>query len=564
MVGRIPRSFIDELINRIDIVDLIDSYVSLRKTGRNYKACCPFHTEKTPSFTVSPDKQFYYCFGCGAHGSAIGFMMDYAHLNFVEAVHELASRAGLEVVYEQGSAPTPIAAFDDLYEIMEQAAQYYRQQLRQSPAAIDYLKKRGLTGVIARDFGLGYAPAEWDNLLKTLGTDSDRRNRLLKTGLVKQNESGRRYDCFRDRIMFPIWDQRKRVIAFGGRKLSESEYEPKYLNSPETPLFQKNKTLYGWHLACQTRSLKNLIVVEGYMDVVALAQYGISNAVATLGTATTDKHLNRLFRRVAKIIFCFDGDSAGKKAAWRALETALPLLQRGREIHFVFLPQGSDPDSFVRQNDTSGFNAYLAKAIPLSDFLFNHLKQEVNLNSPEGRASLVDKAIPVLKQLLPGTYRGLGVPNSIGDLSLEHRAIIYLLHKPTLSEKLNASTRQKLSQLNQQDIKLLLKIIELTRGNPQLNLGRICEKMRGTEYEHIIKWLSGTPIETNINIDDEFFGAINRLYKNQRKAFLTQKITHLTADAKFTLISQQLLLRNEALITSETFKPNLTGLVFEV
>jgi len=575
MVGRIPRNFIDELINRIELVDLIDSYVSLRKTGRNYKACCPFHTEKTPSFTVNPDKQFYYCFGCGAHGSAIGFMMDYAHLNFIEAVHELASRAGLEVVYEQGYAPQKIAAFDDLYEIMDQAAQYYRQQLRQSPAAIDYLKKRGLTGVIARDFGLGYAPPGWDNLLKALGTDSDRRNRLLKTGLVKQNESGRRYDCFRDRIMFPILDQRKRVIAFGGRKLLSSEHEPKYLNSPETPLFQKNQTLYGWHLACQTRSLKNLIVVEGYMDVVALAQYGISNVVATLGTATTDKHLNRLFRRVAKIIFCFDGDSAGKKAAWRALETALPLLQRGREIHFVFLPQGSDPDSFVRQKGTNGFNAYLAEAKPLSDFLFEYLEQEINLNSPEGKSSLVEKAIPVLKRLSPGTYRELmlkklselsganlnelknkpiskgntfkrlGVPNSIGDLSLEYQAIIYLLHKPTLSEKMDVSSRQKLSQLNQQDIKLLLKIIELTRVNPQLSLGRICEQMRGTEYEHIIEQLSGLPIETHsekrlIDIEAPFFDAINRLYKNyvdQRNAFLTQKITHLTAAEKQELQS---------------------------
>jgi len=347
----IPRGFIDDLMTRVDIVDLIDNYVSLRKAGRNYTALCPFHNEKTPSFSVSPDKQFYYCFGCGTHGTAIGFLMNYAHLNFVEAVHELASRVGVEVVYEQGgSTPASITAFDDWYQVMAQAAQYYRQQLRQSQAAIDYLKKRGLTGEIARDFGLGYAPPGWDNLLKTLGTDSDMRTRLLKTGLIKQNESGRRYDHFRDRVMFPILDVRGRVIAFGGRKLSKSEHEPKYLNSPETPLFQKSSELYGWYLASKIRSLQQIIVVEGYMDVVALAQYGIPNVVATLGTATTHQHLTRLFRKLPEIIFCFDGDEAGQKAAWRALEMALPLLQDGRSVRFMFLPKGDDPDSLVRHS----------------------------------------------------------------------------------------------------------------------------------------------------------------------------------------------------------------------
>jgi DNA primase len=407
MAGRIPRNFIDDLITRVDIVDLIDNYVSLRKSGQNYTALCPFHNEKTPSFTVSPDKQFYYCFGCGAHGTAIGFLMNYAHLNFIEAVHELASRAGIEVVYEQGTTPTSIAAVDDLYQTMEQATHYYRQQLRQSQAAIKYLKSRGLTGEIARDFRLGYAPPGWDNLLKTLGTDTEKQSRLLKTGLIKQNESGHRYDHFRNRIMFPILDRRGRTIAFGGRTLSESKHEPKYLNSPETALFQKSRELYGWYFARKIRPLQKIIVVEGYMDVVALTQYGIQNAVATLGTATTHKHLTQLFRNVPEIIFCFDGDQAGQKAAWRALETVLPLLQEGRQVRFVFLPQGYDPDNLVRFEGTQNFNNRLAQATALSDFLFDTLTQQVDMRSIDGRARLVELAKPLLKQLPAGPYHEL-------------------------------------------------------------------------------------------------------------------------------------------------------------
>jgi DNA primase len=562
MAGRIPRRFIDDLMTRVDIVDLIDNYVSLRKAGRNYTALCPFHNEKTPSFTVSPDKQFYYCFGCGTHGTAIGFLMNYAHLNFIEAVHELASRVGVEVEYEQGgSAPASITAFNELYEVMTQAAQYYRQQLRQSQAAIDYLKKRGLTGKIARDFGLGYAPSGWDNLLKTLGTDSDKRTRLLKTGLIKQNESGHRYDHFRDRVMFPLFDVRGRVIAFGGRKLSKSEHEPKYINSPETSLFQKSRELYGWYLASKIRSLQQIIVVEGYMDVVALAQYGIPNVVATLGTATTHQHLTRLFRKLPEIIFCFDGDEAGQKAAWRALETALPLLQDGRSVRFVFLPKGDDPDSLVRHSGAQTFRNYLIRALPLSDFLFGTLKQRVNLNHPEGRARLVELAKPLLKQLPAGAYRDLmlqqlsdltrvnfknltrliqkgEVPKqpivkirkpveSIIELSLVHQAIICLLHKPALSLSIDEGYH-KLSKLKQQDIKLLLNIIELTKNNPQLKLGVICEHWRGTEYEPTINQLATQKslfADTN-KIDDEFFGAINRLYEayaDQRLPELMQK-----------------------------------------
>jgi DNA primase len=574
MPGRIPRSFIDELINRVDIVDLIDSYVSLRKTGRNYTACCPFHSEKTPSFTVSQEKQFYYCFGCQAHGSALSFVMEYAHLDFVEAVQELASRVGMEVVYEQGTQPE-VKKFDELYPIMAQAEKYYRQQLRQSQAAIDYLKKRGLTGEIARDFRLGYAPEGWDNLIKTLGTTSEMRNQLLKTGLIKQNDSGHRYDHFRDRVMFPILDTQGRIIAFGGRTLHENKKEPKYLNSPETPLFQKSNELYGWYFARQTRPLKRIIVVEGYMDVVALAQYGIHYAVATLGTATTRQHLTRLFRSVSEIIFCFDGDQAGQKAAWRALETVLPLLQRGRQINFMFLPQNSDPDSMVRYEGAQGFNACLDKAIPLSNFLFDHLTQQVNINSLDGQARLVELSQPLLQQLPGGPYRELmlqrlselsrvnldnlrpmmqrgkksftvkknktGV-NNLKEQSLVHKAIVCLLHQPSLSHSLDQWT-QKLSLLNQPDIKLLLSLIELTRMNPQLKLGAICEHWRGTSDEETINQLATQNThftETNIDIEQEFFDAINHLYNDyatQRLMFLIQKITELTVEEKEELKS---------------------------
>ncbi len=548
---RISRSFIDELINRVDIVDLIDSYVSLRKSGREYKACCPFHVEKTPSFTVSPNKQFYHCFGCGAHGTAIGFLINYAQLSYIEAVQELASRTGIEVVYEQGSAPEPLTNFDDLYAILAQAAQFYRHQLRQSQVAINYLKKRGLTGEIARDFGLGYAPPGWDNLLKTLGTDSDMRARLLKTGLIKQNDSGQRYDCFRDRVMFPILDRRERVIAFGGRKLAESEHEPKYLNSPETPLFQKSRELYGWHLARKVRPLQKIIVVEGYMDVVGLVQYGISNAVATLGTATTREHLIHLFRNVPEIIFCFDGDTAGQKAAWRALETVLPLIEDGRQVSFVFLPQGSDPDSLIRQENAQGFNNYLAQATPLSNYLFNTLIQQVDINHIDGRARLVELAKPLLKRLPFGAYLDLmlqklselthvnqqnlvtliqkgEVPKSVAvkkfqpvvsvkDLPEVFRSIVYLLNKPALSQLVEYPNK-KLSKLNQQNIKLLLELIEFTRLKPQLTLGAICEHWRGTEYESIINQLATQkPLFTDTNkIDDDFLGAIDSLYESYR------------------------------------------------
>jgi DNA primase len=558
---RIPRNFIDRLINHIDLVDLINSYISLRKTGINYTACCPFHNEKTPSFTVSAEKQFYYCFGCGVHGTAITFLIEYKHLNFVEAVHELASRLGIEMEYEQGSS---VKSYEELYQLMIEASKFFKQQLRNSTKAINYLKTRGVTGEIARDFGLGYAPAEWDILLKTLGTTPEKRTNLLKTGLIKQNDSGHRYDRFRDRVMFPILDKRGRIIAFGGRTINQNKHEPKYINSPETELFKKRHELYGWYLANKLHNLKNIIVVEGYMDVIALTQAGIKNVIAALGTTITENHIKILFSRVSEIIFSFDGDKAGQKAAWRALETALPLIHAGRQVNFLFLPSEHDPDSLVRQEGMQGFTTRLTRAIPLSKFLFDTLIQQVNLNIPEGQAALIEKAKALLTRLPDGPYkeqmwqklrqttyqapqkRRINFKHfkqitSLRELSLVHQAIVCLLHKPALSQSIE--NLEQLHALKYKDIKLLYGLIELTLKNPQLTLDEICEHWRDTEYAQTINKLSAQKAlftETQINIEKDFLGAINRLYEDyitQRMQFLTHKVTSLTAKEKQELQS---------------------------
>ncbi|MFK5971486.1 MAG: DNA primase [Candidatus Marithrix sp.] len=555
---RIPRYFIDELMAKVDIVELINSYIPLRKTGKNYTACCPFHTEKTPSFTVSSEKQFYHCFGCGASGSAIDFMLNYARFEFVEAIQEIASRIGMEVVYEQNDTSPIDNSIVDLYQIMQQVAAYYRQQLRESQTAINYLKKRGLTGQIARDFGLGYAPDGWDNLLKKFGTNAETRNNLLKTGLITQNDTGQRYDRFRNRIIFPILDRRGRIIAFGGRVLDQSK--PKYLNSPETTLFQKGSELYGWHLARKQGVLKTVIVVEGYMDVVALAQYGIHYAIATLGTATTTKHLTFLFRNVPEVIFCFDGDVAGQKAAWRALETTLPLLQGNRQIRFIFLPQEHDPDGLIRLEGTQAFNDRIAQATPLSEFLFNTLQQQVNMSSIDGRAKLVELAKPLINQLPAGAYQDLmlqelskltglnivpkpqfkqPVDTGFTDLSLVKQAIVYLLHYPELVKLIKYP--EKLSFLNQDHIKLLLNLIEFIQFHPQLKLGAICEHWRGTEHESMINLLATKKALSFENIaeiiENEFISKLNSLYQpcqeQQSIDFLTQinsKLAQITQE----------------------------------
>ena len=393
----IPNDFIQTLLARVDIVDVIDRYVPLKKSGANYSACCPFHSEKTPSFTVSPSKQFYHCFGCGAHGTAIGFLMEYGGKPFPDAVDELARDLGLEVprIERPGESERREQAVD-LTSLTLAAAKFYRAQLKDAPRAIDYLKQRGLTGAIAAKFGVGYAPDAWQPLAAVFARYEDPA--LETAGIVIAGEGGKRYDRFRDRIVFPIHDNRGQVIGFGGRVLGEGE--PKYLNSPETPLFSKGRELYGLFLARNAiRDAGTVVVVEGYMDVLALAQHGIDYAVATLGTATTPAHVHKLFRLSDRVIFCFDGDAAGRKAAWRALENTLPVLADGKNASFLFLPDGEDPDDFVRKRGKAAFEALIERATPASEFLIAELSVLHPPIAAEGRAALVTAARPYLGQM---------------------------------------------------------------------------------------------------------------------------------------------------------------------
>ncbi len=393
----IPQSFIQELLNRVDIVDVVERYVPLKRAGANYVACCPFHSEKTPSFTVSQPKQFYHCFGCGAHGTAIGFMIEYAGVGFIDAVKDLAQSAGMQMPEFKPERPRgKTEEGDDLYAIMLTAAQHYRGQLRNAPRAIEYLKKRGLSGEIAKEFGIGYAADGWQNLQAAFPDYNAKA--LVAAGLVIQGDEGKRYDRFRDRIMFPIVDQRGNVIGFGGRVLDKGE--PKYLNSPETPLFEKGRELYGLYQGRRAiRDAGRVIVVEGYMDVVALAQSGIGYAVATLGTATTPTHVQKLLRQVDEVIFCFDGDDAGRRAAWRALENSLEQLADGKRLSFLFLPQGEDPDTYVRKLGKDAFEKLLDDAKPLSQFLLDELKARFDMTTVEGRAALLKDAKPLVTRI---------------------------------------------------------------------------------------------------------------------------------------------------------------------
>ena len=394
----IPKNFIQDLLNRLDIVDVVERYVPLKKAGANFIACCPFHNEKSPSFTVSQTKQFYHCFGCGAHGTAIGFVMEHAGLGYVDAIEELARSMGLEVPQERQAAGEAYAKIaPDLYEVMQTATRYYREQLKLSPRAIEYLKQRGLSGEIAAKFGIGYAADGWQSLAAAFPNYQDVT--LNETGLVISGDDDKRYDRFRDRIMFPIINVRGQVIGFGGRVLDKGE--PKYLNSPETPLFEKGRELYGLFQAQKSiRAEQCVLVVEGYMDVVALAQHGVEYAVATLGTATTPYHVQKLLRLTEHIVFCFDGDKAGQRAAWRALENALPYLQDGKRISFLFLPVEHDPDSFIREFGKAVFEQRMQEAMPLSAYLLREISAELDLRSQEGRNQLLQRAKPLLTAII--------------------------------------------------------------------------------------------------------------------------------------------------------------------
>ncbi len=548
MAGRIPQNFIDELLNRVDIVDVIDARVPLKKAGREYQACCPFHTEKTPSFTVSPGKQFYHCFGCGAHGSAIGFLMDYENLAFPEAIEELARSVGMEVPRET-TADTPADERRlDHYSLLENAERFYRSQLRQhaqAARAVDYLKTRGLSGEIAQTFGLGYAPPGWDSLAKHLH-DAATRKLAIELGLLIAKDDGGCYDRFRDRIMFPIRDRRGRCIGFGGRVLGDEK--PKYMNSPESPVFHKGQELYGLFEARKAgQKLERLLVVEGYMDVVALAQFGLTNAVATLGTATTPEHLERLYRTVSEVVFCFDGDAAGRRAAWRALENALPVLRDGREARFLFLPEGEDPDTLVRRIGADAFRQETAESVPLSTFFYESLCQQVDTGSVDGRARLVELAKPLLKRLPDCVFRdlmleqlaqlsGLKVPQLVQRIfgatpppgpavattrprhdqnrSPLRMAIRLLLEQPALGGSLEAPAG--FEDLRVPGVVLLTELLELTRRNPHLTAGGILEHWRGRPEERHLARLATTRVDVpSDGYELEFRGAVERLIEQR-------------------------------------------------
>ncbi len=541
MAGRIPQQFIDELISRTDIVELIDERVALKKAGREFVACCPFHDEKTPSFTVSPAKQFFHCFGCGAHGTALGFLMDYDHLEFIEAVEELAARSGMTIPDDAGFG---VAREQDdtrpLYTILERAATWFVQQLRQPHAreAVDYLKQRGLSGEAAAAFGMGFAPPGWDNLLQELGSDKEQIKLLHGAGLTIEKERGGSYDRFRNRIMFPIRDTRGRVIGFGGRVLGDDT--PKYLNSPETPLFHKGRELYGLYEARKAvRNLERILVVEGYMDVISLAQHGLHYAVATLGTATTHEHVARLFRLVPELVFCFDGDRAGREAAVRALENITPMLREGRQISFMFLPEGEDPDSQIRTEGVERFEARISNCVTFSEFFFEHFTSQTDITTMEGRARLVELARPHLRRMPPGLFRDMMLDrlrelsrvttvklgsgsntttrkqqrgkNHVKTPSPIRTLVSLLLQSPRMANL--AGDPQRFKGIDAPGTGLLVELLELLQTSPELNTAALLERWRDREEGRYLARLTQwkPPFEDQESLEAEFQGAVARL-----------------------------------------------------
>lgn len=538
-MGRIPQSFIDELIARADIVEIVGARVQLKKAGREYKACCPFHGEKTPSFWVSPDKQFYHCFGCGAHGTALGFLMEHDRLSFPEAIEELATRLGIEIPRDADPRGDVKRTDDSLYELMSRIANYYAECLTHDDRAREYVIKRGLNREIAERFGMGYAPNSWNDILRRFGDSDATRTQLTELGMIVERDRGqvregeKHYDRFRDRVMFPIRDARGRIIAFGGRIIDQGE--PKYLNSPETVLFHKGRELYGLHEMRQTRvSLKRLLIVEGYMDVVRLHQAGISYAAATLGTATTPEHLKRIFRLVSEVVFSFDGDRAGRAAAWRALQNALPEARAGREIRFLFLPDGQDPDSLVGKEGREAFEQRIESALPLSEYLVRELSEQVDLSHADGKARFAEAARPLIARLQPGVYKELVLarvaetvglsperlqslwdPNgsavsinsaaapsrlqvshtgqtrvSAGRGGLVRQAVERLLRFPAIAAQISDEERACLDGVDQPGIELLRELIDNLRADPASYAAQVLERWAGKpDREHLEKLL---------------------------------------------------------------------------
>ena len=560
----IPKNFIQDLLNRLDIVDVVERYVPLKKAGANFVACCPFHNEKSPSFTVSQTKQFYHCFGCGAHGTAIGFVMEHAGLGYVDAIEELARSVGLEVPHERqaaGEAYQKVAP--DLYEVMQTATRYYREQLKLSQRAIDYLKQRGLSGEIAAKFGIGYAPDGWQNLAAAFPNYQDAT--LSETGLVISANEDKRYDRFRDRIMFPIINVRGQVIGFGGRVLDKGEppqggrrevtgtsgstsAQPKYLNSPETPLFEKGHELYGLFQAQKAiRAEQRVLVVEGYMDVVALAQHGVEYAVATLGTATTPYHIQKLLRLTEHIVFCFDGDKAGQRAAWRALENALPYLQDGKRISFLFLPVEHDPDSFIREFGKAAFEQRMQEAMPLSAYLLREISAELDLRSQEGRNQLLQRAKPLLTAIAAPTTalllrKEVAALSGVSQAELEalyeikpvarapriafqkagrappsaHRLLLQcLIAQPELGQQVPGDWHDQGADADAVSaVLMVLRETDFTLSSPtlaQLFQGTSHEKMLAAAQADMLNW------GESFDVAAEFAGLVNKFNEGQRR-----------------------------------------------
>lgn len=568
MRGLIPERFIDELLTRVDIVDVIQHRVPLKKAGREWTACCPFHNERSPSFYVSPSKQFYHCFGCGAHGSALKFLMEYERLEFPDAVEELAKTVGLTVPRE-GGQQAPREDRSDSYSLLDEAASWYQQQLAQDSEAQAYCRQRGLDPDIISRFRIGWAPAGYDGLSQAVGKQQARKLELLnETGMLASGDHGRRYDRFRQRLMFPIMDRRGRVIAFGGR-LTGSEQGPKYLNSPETPLFHKGRELFAlWQVKQANPKLERIVVVEGYMDAIAMHQAGLPIAVATLGTATTPEHTEQLFRATTDVVFCFDGDRAGRAAAWKALEATLPRMRDGRQAGFLFLPDGEDPDSLIRKEGQAGFEQRIGQAMPLSDYLFNELSHDVDTTRLEGRARLAERARPLIARLPDGAFRDLmaeelerrsGARAQLGaapapprparvegQRTLVRSVIALLLAQPEVAREWQPP--YPFAQLDLRGISLLLELIELIQRRPGAHAALLIEHFaERPEYAALQKLMTATLVGDPETQQQELRDAIGRLQHQahiQRRHALQARLGQLN-DAEKEELRQLLPLREQ-------------------
>ena len=586
MSGLIPQHFINDLVSRVDIVDVLSKRIDLKKAGKEFKAVCPFHNDKNPSLTISPSKGFYHCFSCGAHGTALGFLMEYEHLSFVEAIESLASDLGLEVPYEKSSKP--IKQNNDLFSMMEKLQKKFQDNLKDESKAIKYLKERGIDGRTAKKFGIGYAKKGWRNILDEFGKNEKQINLLTSLGLIIKKSDDNYYDRFRDRIIFPIRDARGRFIGFGGRVFNDEQ--PKYLNSPETSLFHKGKELYGLYECQQSmRDIDRLVVVEGYMDVIGLSQNGVEYAVASMGTATTNDHFNRLFRLTDSIFFCFDGDDAGLKAAWRALENSLIHLRDGRQIKFVFLPDGEDPDSYIKNNGTSKFEEQLDSGKDLSDFLIDKISENIDLKSIDGKARLAERAKPLISKIPDGIFKELIIEKLSISVNISSKKLTALISKVNKKESMRPKTRSFTKMMNQKSskaqpsiikksimlilnypeaaksikthdfkdykkpgIKILLKLIKTTQEEANINAASLIERWRDDdEGKHLAKLaINLFPDNPEFDASKELNDSLVQITKNfysERINFLIEKQSKNELSEKDKNELSRMIIRNKSL-----------------